>query len=62
MMKIWTNLKVTAGNLDIKDYEKPKNLENLLEIAKKLSEDFSYIRVDLYNINEKIYFGELTFW
>ena len=57
----WTNLKVTAGNLDIKDYEKPKNLENLLEIAKKLSEDFSYIRVDLYNINEKIYFGELTF-
>ncbi|MFR9019993.1 MAG: ATP-grasp fold amidoligase family protein [Fusobacterium sp.] len=57
----WTNLKVTAGNLDIKDYEKPRNLENLLEIAKKLSEDFSYVRVDLYNINEKIYFGELTF-
>lgn len=57
----WNNLKVTAGNLDTRDYKKPKNLEKLLEIAKKLSEDFSYVRVDLYNIDEKIYFGELTF-
>ena len=57
----WKNLKVTAGNLDYRDYEKPKNLEKLAEIVKKLSEDFDYVRVDLYDINEKIYFGELTF-
>ena len=31
------------------------------EIAKKLSEDFDYVRVDLYNIDGNIYFGELTF-
>ena len=30
-------------------------------IAKTLSVDFPFIRVDLYNIEEKIYFGELTF-
>lgn len=59
--KNWNNLKATAGNLDTKEYKKPKNLEEILKIARKLSEDFHYIRVDIYNINEKIYFGELTF-
>ena len=40
---------------------KPHNFERMLEIAEILSEDFSCVRVDLYNINGKIYFGELTF-
>lgn len=57
----WKNLKVTGGNLDIKEYRKPKNLDKILKISKKLSENFEYVRVDLYNIEEKIYFGELTF-
>lgn len=39
----------------------PKNLGRMLEVAKKLSEDFDYVRVDLYNCDGKIYFGELTF-
>ncbi|PSB83908.1 glycosyltransferase [Photobacterium damselae subsp. damselae] len=43
------------------DVTKPKNFEKMLEIAKKLSEPFSYVRVDLYNIDGKIFFGELTF-
>lgn len=33
----------------------------MLEIAKKLSEDFNFVRVDLMNVNEKVYFSELTF-
>ena len=33
----------------------------MIEIATKLSEDFSYVRVDLYEFEDKIYFGELTF-
>lgn len=41
---------------------KPKNYELMLNIVKKLSEDFPHVRVDLYNINGKIYFGELTFY
>lgn len=40
---------------------KPKNLEHMLEIASKLSQGFPILRVDLYNIDGKIYFGELTF-
>ena len=34
----------------------------MLEIAKILSEDFPFVRVDLYNVGGKIYFGELTFY
>ena len=40
---------------------KPKCLEKLLELASKLSKNFIYVRVDFYIINDKIYFGEMTF-
>jgi hypothetical protein len=41
--------------------EKPKNYARMLEIVKLLADNFSYARVDLYNINGEIYFGEITF-
>ncbi|MDG4716357.1 ATP-grasp fold amidoligase family protein [Winogradskyella marincola] len=45
-----------------KDIERPDNLNELLSVAKKLAEGFIFIRVDLYSIEGKIYFGELTFF
>ena len=44
-----------------KTYPKPKTYEQMLEIASKLSEDFDYVRVDLYEIEDSVLFGELTF-
>lgn len=41
---------------------KPQNYEEMVEIARKLSADFPHVRVDLYNIDGRIYFGELTFY
>lgn len=41
-------------------FKKPKEWEEMCRIAKTLSADFPFIRVDLYNIKGKIYFGELT--
>ena len=41
--------------------EKPQNWDKMVEIAKELGRDFPFVRVDLYNINGKIYFSELTF-
>lgn len=41
---------------------KPEKLEVMLNIAKKLSVGIPHVRVDLYSINEKILFGELTFY
>lgn len=41
---------------------KPKNFDEMLEIATKLSKGMPHVRVDLYNIDGNIYFGELTFF
>ena len=40
---------------------KPDLLEEMLDVAKKLAEGFRHVRVDLYMVGEKIYFGEMTF-
>ena len=40
---------------------KPKNFKKMVEIAHCLCKSFSHVRVDLYNVNGKIYFGEMTF-
>ena len=41
--------------------EKPVDLERMLEISETLAADFDFVRVDLYDIKGKVYFGELTF-
>lgn len=41
--------------------EKPKELEELIKYAKRLSAKFIHVRVDFYIVNSKIYFGEMTF-
>lgn len=44
-----------------KNLPKPENLDEMLNLAEKLSNGFPQLRVDLYNIAGKVYFGELTF-
>lgn len=44
------------------EISKPKNFNRMLSIAAELSKDFPFVRVDLYNIEGVIYFGELTFY
>lgn len=41
--------------------ERPINFDKMIQIAKILCKEFSHVRVDLYNVNGKIYFGEMTF-
>jgi len=57
----WNLLDVYYFSPIKKNVEKPKVLEELLSVAEKLSQDFPYVRVDLYVANNQIYFGELTF-
>jgi hypothetical protein len=40
----------------------PINLSDMIGIAEKLSADLLFSRIDLYNINGSIYFGEITFY
>lgn len=53
--------KMIGNNKGNQEFAKPEELDRMLEIAKILSSDFNFVRVDLYDINGHIYFGELTF-
>lgn len=39
----------------------PENIELMKEYAEKLSKDFKFVRIDFYNVEKKIYLGEMTF-
>ena len=43
------------------EYKKPKMFDEMVNIAKTLSSPFKFVRVDFYEIENKIYLGELTF-
>ena len=45
-----------------KEISMPKNLSDMIRIAEKLSKDIPFVRVDLYNVNSQVYFGEMTFF
>jgi SAM-dependent methyltransferase len=53
---------IIQGSSAAADYEKPAELPRMMEIAGILSEDFPFARVDLYFVEGKIYFGEITYF
>lgn len=53
--------KIGSIDKDQPQIPRPENLDEMLDVCRQLSKSFSYVRVDLYNINGRIYFGELTF-
>lgn len=58
----WNEQKITFHNYEqAKFIEKPVNLEKMTELSKILSEGFKHVRVDFYEVNNKVYFGEVTF-
>lgn len=57
----WNLLDIYYVTPDKKNVTKPDNLAEMFEISAKLAQGFKYVRVDLYNVNNRIYFGELTF-
>lgn len=44
------------------EVDEPTNLEEMIELATKLSKPFPFVRVDFYSVNGKTIFGELTFY
>ena len=59
----WTKLALRQNyaNSEI-PLPKPETLEKMLEISKKLSRGFPFLRTDFYEINGKLYFSEFTFY
>ena len=55
------SVKETRDNYPLR-IKKPDNFNQMVEIAENLSKGIPHVRVDLYNINGKIFFGEFTFY
>jgi hypothetical protein len=59
----WTKIPAFKGKPAAGlDLPKPMDFEVMRDIARKLSEGFPFVRVDLYSVKGRIYFGELTFY
>lgn len=63
MDKNWNKLPYTTEVFDYPDFviEKPQNMDEAFAIAEMLAKEFPFVRVDLYIVKNRIYFGELTF-
>lgn len=56
-------LTLTPGiKQSLNHISKPENYDEMLKIAALLSDNVPFLRVDLYNVHGKIYFGEMTFF
>ena len=56
-LEIKRKTKNSTGKL-----EKPKNLDLMISFAERLSNNIPFIRIDFYEVNKKLYFGEVTFY
>lgn len=60
----WKFIKINKQGMNLDDdftIEKPSGMDKMFEYADRLSKGFPFVRVDFYNIEGKIIFGELTF-
>lgn len=58
----WQSLGVHCTYPEGEPQPIPQNYEEMKSIAVQLSAEFPFVRVDLYNVDGTIYFGELTFY
>ena len=56
----WNFLPVTLKFPQGPKVKKPFNYKQMVQLSEKLGRNFDFVRVDLYMINNKIYFGEFT--
>ena len=60
----WEKLPITMGDhyqIDTRDIAKPVNLDKMIQFAELMCKDFCQVRVDFYEVDDKLYFGEMTF-
>lgn len=56
------DIEIWCDNDKKVNIQKPIQFDRMLQISRELSKPFPHVRVDLYNMDDKIIFGELTFF
>ncbi|MCR5225446.1 MAG: hypothetical protein K6C34_05150, partial [Alphaproteobacteria bacterium] len=56
----WKPLPIKADNHEKNNVPRPKHYQKMLEVASKLSKQFPLIRIDLYEIGDRVLVGEIT--
>lgn len=57
----WSVTEVQLGPHELAPLQPPPpNLDRMIAIAAELGAEFDFIRIDLYNVNGEVYFGEVT--
>ena len=58
----WNPLDIKYGSHPVGDIPKPPHLSEMIDVAKVLSKDFPFVRVDYFDTVEKLYLAEMTFY
>lgn len=60
----WQPIRVTRNKHKIYDQPipRPAHLDEMIDIARKLSDGIPYVRIDLYYAEDRVFFGEMTFY
>lgn len=61
----WNKTDITQGYDEDSSYsikEKPKEFDRMIELSEKLAQNKAHVRIDWFVVNDKLYFGEITFY
>lgn len=56
----WSVRSSEFSSAELERHIRPHNWDEMLDVARRLSRDFDFVRVDLYSVGSHVYFGELT--
>ena len=56
----WNAFEGTCTPEEVERLKAPRNFDRMRDIARELSRGFDFLRIDLYNVEGKIFFGEIT--
>ena len=57
---VWVPKTSYTSKMNTADVPRPKSLDKMIEIGNEVAKHFKYVRVDFYDVDGKLYFGEIT--
>ena len=57
---MWIESYKFSDNMNTTDVPRPKSFDKMIAFGTKIAKRFKYVRVDFYDVDGKLYFGEIT--